>query len=223
VNRWPVVVLALAFPLLAHASAISGSEALAVASVGCLALAVCWPMHVRPVRLMLALLIVAGLLWALWASGNARVALLFPPMLITGAIGSQFARSLRAGHTPLIERVVVALNPSALSIDGVKSYTRGVTLLWACVLLGLCGLNLLLALFAVPDGLLHAAGLPVPIAVPFSLWSLFANALNYAIILALFVGEYAYRHTRFPQQPYRNFADFLARVARLGPAFWRGS
>ena len=36
-----------------------------------------------------------------------------------------------------------------------------------------------------------------------------------------FVGEYFMRGRWFPQRPYRNLPDFLHRLARLGPVFWR--
>ena len=55
--------------------------------------------------------------------------------------------------------------------------------------------------------------------VPLSLWSLFANVLNYLLVAALFVVEFLYRQRRFPQQPYRGLLDFTRRVASLGAMY----
>lgn len=221
-NRWPVALLALAFPLLAHAAAITGSAALAVASVAALVLAVAWPLRRRVLAFALLLAAAAVALAAAWAAGRVHVLTMLPPILITFAIAWQFAASLQAGREPLIRRIVVALHPEALQIPGVREYTRRVTLLWALLLGALCVGNTVLALLAVPGGLLQAVGIEPFVAVPLQRWSVFANVVNYVAIGGFFVGEYLYRRTRFPQQPYRGFGDFVGRVARLGPAFWRG-
>ena len=44
-------------------------------------------------------------------------------------------------------------------------------------------------------------------------WSLFANVLNYVIVAAVFLLEFAYRRRRFPGRPYRGSLDFLRRTA----------
>ena len=77
-------------------------------------------------------------------------------------------------------------------------------------------INTVLALCAEPDGLLLTFGLQPVVTVPLSLWSLFANVLNYLLVAALFVVEFLYRQRRFPQQPYRGLLDFTRRVASLG-------
>lgn len=221
-KAWPVALLALAFPLLAHASALTGSHALALASVAVLVLAVAWPLRTRIVAFACVLAVAAAVLALLAATGKARTAMLLPPILITFAIAWQFASSLSPGRTPLIQRIVVALHAEALAIPGVPAYARRVTLLWALLLGSLSVMNTVLAVLAVPEGFLLAAGIAPFAPVPLQAWSFFANVVNYVAILGFFVGEYAYRRTRFPQQPYRNFGEFLGQVARLGPTFWRG-
>ncbi len=215
------LLLALAFPVLAHASALKHSAVLAVAAVAALGLALAWPLHRHPWRFAVALLLLGAVLAGLLASGHAHLPLLLPPVLITGALGLYFARSLSAGRTPLIQRIVCALHPEALAVPGVQPYTRRLTLLWALLLGLLCATSALLGLLAVPGGLLHALGLATPWPVPLAWWSTVANGLNYVVIGGFFVGEYAWRRRRFPQQPYAGFGDFLRRVAALGPAFWR--
>jgi uncharacterized membrane protein len=95
------------------------------------------------------------------------------------------------------------------------------TSVWATLLLALALLSLLLALIARPDGLLLAFGVEPHWSVPLSWWSLVANAGNYVVIGGFFLGEYFYRRRRFPQQPYRGFMDFMQRIARIDPSFWR--
>lgn len=216
------VLLALAFLVFAHAAAVGGGMTWASASVACLGLLLVWPLHRRLAWFAAATLIVAAAVALLHAAKLSALVLLFPPVLFTAAFGAYFARSLGAGRTPLIERIVRALHPDALAVPGVLAYARNVTRLWAVLLLGLSLVNAALALLAVPGGLLAAFGVATPFAVSDAQWSLFANAINYAVIGLVFVAEYAWRRRRFPQPtPYRNLADFVQRVGRLGPAFWR--
>jgi small-conductance mechanosensitive channel len=83
----------------------------------------------------------------------------------------------------------------------------------------LATLSAVLALCADPDGLLLTFGVQPAVTVPLSLWSLFANLINYLLVAALFVGAFAFRRRRFPQQPYRGLLDFTRRVASLGTTF----
>lgn len=219
--RWLPALLALAFPLLAHAAAATGASAPAVAALACLLLLLCWPLHARPGVFVAALAACAALLAWLASRDRAAPLLLFPPVVLTAVFGLYFARSLRTGRMALIERIVRALHGDATPAPEVLAYARRVTWFWTVLLIGLAAINLVLAALATPGGWLLALGLTPPIAVSDAQWSLFANLLNYLIIAAAFVAEYAWRRHRFPQQPYRDFADFLGRVARLGPAFWR--
>jgi uncharacterized membrane protein len=215
------LLLALAFLLLAHASAVFRSEMLALLATALLGALLLWPLRRRAGLLLPGLLALAILLVSLQHNGLALLPLLLPPVVITGMLGLTFARSLRPGSMPLIERVVRALNDGQLPDPGVPAYARRLTLLWALLLLGLALINLLLALCAVPGGMLDALGVTPPLAVPLLWWSSFANLINYLLIGGFFVAEYAYRKRRFRHQSYRNFGDFITRVGRLGPAFWR--
>jgi hypothetical protein len=53
------------------------------------------------------------------------------------------------------------------------------------------------------------------VTVPVEIWSLFANFIDYLLAGVLFIGEYAYRQRKFPDQPYRNLFDFLQRARRI--------
>lgn len=222
-SRLLPVALALAFPALAHASAMQASLELATAAVACLVMLLVWPLRARP-AIAVALLAAAGLVLALlYRSGHAHLPLMLPPVLFNLAIGLYFARSLAVGRMPLIERIVRTLNDGQVHHPDVPAYARAWTRAWAVILLALAAVNAVLALLASPNGVLLSLGFaPVP-AVPLALWSLFANLLNYLIVAAVFVAEYVYRSRRFPHSDYGGFIGFLKRVGRLGPAFWRGS
>ena len=101
-----------------------------------------------------------------------------------------------------------------------ERYTRGLTALWTGVFITMALLNLALALMATPGGLLARAGIAPPWPISDSQWSWFANWLNYGLVGAVFVIEFLYRKRRFPGR-YKNAADFIRRMAALGPAFWR--
>ena len=91
--------------------------------------------------------------------------------------------------------------------------------MWTALFVVLAAINAALALCAEPGGLLLSFGVQPAVTVPLSLWSLFANVLNYVLVAALFVGEFVFRRRRFPQQPYRGLLDFTGRVASLGAMF----
>ena len=215
--------LALSYPFLAHAASLRDSGGLAAAALGAIVLMLLAEglLHGRP-RTWLALLVAVAGLAALARSPHAQLPLLLVPVLFIALVATWFGRSLRAGRIPLITRIVAALErqPAQALAPELRTYTRRLTLAWAAMLGLLAACNLVLALLAVPGGLLVHFGADPPIAVGEAQWSWFANGLNYGLVGGFFVLEYLYRKRRFPGR-YRNFADFLRRMAGLGPAFWR--
>ncbi len=218
------LLLAAAYPLLAHTASARGSALLAALALAVIVLVVLLePLAaLRAWAWALLLACVAGLV-ALARSEHALLPLLAPPVLINALVAWLFARTLRAGRVPLISRIVSALyqQPPADLAPALRAYTRSLTRTWACLLSVLALANLVLALLVVPDGGLAQFGIAAPWPVPRAHWSWFANLLNYGLVGGLFVGEYRWRKRRFPQRPYRDFPDFLQRMAALGPAFWR--
>ncbi|HRQ66518.1 MAG TPA: ketosynthase [Xanthomonadaceae bacterium] len=216
-------LLALAYPLLAHAAAYWQSAPLALLAGADLVLLICLPGLLRA-RVMVWMVLLAALsgLYTLSRMDLGTLPLFAPPILLNAFLAWLFGHTLAAGRMPLIERIVRAMRADPTVLDpAIVAYARRLTAVWAFLFVLLAVLNLVLALLAVPHGLLASFGVaPVP-AVPLALWSLFANVLNYAIVGAFFVGEYAWRRRVFPEQPYRSFGDFLQRMIRLGPAFWR--
>ena len=160
------LLLALAFLLLAHAAAVWQSQAVALFAAVILGLMFCWPLHRRLPGFFLALLVTIGVGAALFLSGRIFLLLMLPPVVFNSMAGIYFARTLRPGAMPLIERIVRGINDGQLPHPDVSGYARRLTLAWAVLLLGLALINLLLALWAVPGGVLHAFALTAPVSVP---------------------------------------------------------
>ena len=217
------VALVVAYFGLSHAASARHDPVLAALALGDIAAIVMLdPLLRGSARAWGIAALIAGGLVALARMAFAPQVLLLVPAAIVALVAWTFGRTLRAGHVPLITRMVTALDgvPLREMAPELKSYTRNLTATWAGLLAVLAIADLVLALCAVPGGLLDGAGIAPPLAVPHAAWSWFANGLTYGLIGALFVGEYYYRVRRFPGR-YTSFLDFVRRMGRLGPGFWR--
>lgn len=221
---WLSLGLGIAYPLLAHAAILTARPGLIAASLGVLAtLVLLAPMRRGRAWAWLAWLVAMAGLYRLARSELATLPLLVPPVALNAFMAWIFGHTLAKGSVPLIERIARVMNdPGTELAPEVVRYTRQVTVAWTALFVVLTLVNLMLALCAVPGGLLASAGFEPPLAVPLELWSLFANVLNYLFVGALFVLEYAWRQHRLPQTGYRNFLDFTQRVIRLGALFRPG-
>lgn len=212
------------YVLLAHLAGARQSPTLAVVALADLALLVLIEgLVARRPAAWLAAVAVAAVLVPLAGSSWALTPLLLVPPLFTALIAAGFLRSLRPGRVPLIRKVVAALYgtpPDDLS-PAHRAYTRRLTLGWGLMLSLLTAINLTLALVAVPDGLLARIGVAAPFTVTAEQWSLVANVANYGLLGVFALVEYQVRRVVFPVRPYRNAAEFVRRMAALGPAFWR--
>ena len=220
------LVLAIAYPFLAHWASHRGVGGGAVAALALLDLALIVLLQplLQPRGWAWALLALIGLaLWRLVPTPYPQMLLLAPPVLFTGLLGWWFGRSLRAPRVPVITKIVAGLEqttPEQLPPELLR-YTRRLTGAWAGLLVGLALANTVLALIAEPGGVLARLGHAPLLAVSQTTWSWFANLLDYGIVGGFFVGEYLLRLRWFPVRPYRNFIDFLRRMGALGPGFWR--
>lgn len=217
------LLLALAYPWIAHAATARGSGALASVALGDIALILLLPgLLARRIGAWLLAIALLPALVLLSRSAHAQLPLLLVPVAFITMVALSFGRTLRGGRVPLITRIVSALDgvTAANLAPDLARYTRNLTATWAALLALLAVVNLLLALIAQPQGLLAGMGIASPVAVTEQQWSWFANGCNYGLMGLLFIGEYLLRKRRFPDR-YHSFADFLRRMAGLGPAFWR--
>lgn len=217
------VGLAAAYPFLAHWASTRGGVGVAVALADLVLIVLVAPL-LRGRAWAWALTLV--LLAALALQRDAQwlpMLLLAPPVVFTAFVSWCFARSLRPPRTPLITKIAAAVeydDPGDMP-HAQQRYTRTLTGAWAWLLAGLALANTVLAFIAVPDGVLAHLGHAPLLTVPQSAWSWFANLLNYGIVGGFFIGEYLLRHRFFPQRSYRNFGQFMQRMAALGPGFWQ--
>ena len=208
-------LIALAYPVLAHAAVTKDSAGLAVAAIGVLAAAALLPALVRgSVGAWLAALATAFACWSLMEARVPELPLYAPPVLVPAFMAWVFGQTLARERTPLIAQLIRHMHAEAEREPepAVWPYARRLTLIWAALFALIATVNFVLGAIAVPDGLLLAGGIQPPISVPQQWWSWFANGIDYGLIAALFLIEYAWRRRRFPDQPYRNMFDFLRRM-----------
>jgi uncharacterized membrane protein len=216
-----MILMVLSYPLLAHVAALSGRPGLIAASIGWLVVLALLPsLRRRNTAAWTALAAASIGLYAIAGSPAPRLLQFLPPILMIGLMAWVFGTTLRRGRMPLIERIIRTLNgPQDDLSDDVIRYAHRLTAVWTALFVVLAVINTALALCADPGGLLLSFGVQPAVTLPLELWSLFANVLNYLLVAALFVGEFAFRRRRFPQQPYRGLLDFTGRVASLGAMF----
>ena len=214
------IVPGLAYPMLAHLATLTSSSSLVLASVIVLSCAAFLPAALsgKPIGLVGVTLAAIAILGLRLLEATALV-LFLPPILINAYLAWLFGHTLAPNNMPLIERLVRLLHDPTENLDSsIVRYAARLTAVWTGLFVTLAAANLLLATLTVPGGFLAIAGLATPISVSREVWSLFANVLNYLIVAAFFYAEYAYRRRRFPQQPYRNFVDFMRRAGAAAPA-----
>ena len=127
---------------------------------------------------------------------SPQLLLFAPPVLINGLLAAVFAASLRAGRKPLIG-VFASLEHGELPQD-LARHVRLITWCWALLLAAIAGISLALAAWA-----------------PMPTWSLFTNVVGYALIAALFTGEYLYRRVRFRHYPHASLPAVIRNVRRV--------
>ena len=215
--------LALAYPFLAHVAVSRSDASLMALSIGALVAALLLPALARgrPIAWGLALLAAAVIALALRADATAFL-LYVPPVALNLLAGLLFARTLAPGRVPLAEQFARLIHGEAPLDPRIPAYARRLTIAWAVLLIGLALVDAVLALLAVPDGVLARFGIATPLAVPQAWWSLFANFLGWVLIGAFSAAEWFYRRRRFPAPPYTGFADYARRFAAAGPKLWRG-
>ena len=216
------LLLALSYPILAHVAVARGDARLMALAIVSLSAALLLPALVRgrPGAWLAALAIAALVSGA--ARWDATAFLLYvPPVALNLLAAFVFARTLGPGRVPLIEQFSRAMHEGRPLDPRIPPYARRLTVAWALLLAGLALVDLVLALVAVPGGVLARFGVAAPFTVPQTAWSWFANFLSWGLIGALFIAEWFWRKREFPVQEYGRFGDYARRLARVGPALWR--
>ncbi len=166
-----------------------------------------------------AVVLVVG---SLAITGHGEVALDLLPVVVNAALCLLFAHTLTHGRTPLIARVIgVVESPERVSQPRVAAYARGLTLAWA-ILLGAQAIVLaVLIACAVPNGALASFGIAPPFALTGDAWRWYLHFGSYAIVLAFFAIEYAYRRWHLRHIEHLPAPQFATRLVQRWPALAR--
>lgn len=209
-RTWIVVALSLACLVLAHLAFTGRVAGAAAAAVGLLAVLVSltfrgpWRWWWRCLSLL------AGAVLAVMAArGLPPWPLLLPPVLIPASIAITFGRSLRAGRTALVERVVRGFHAPQAPDPAVLRYARKVTWAWTLLLAGVALANAWLAASLSPGGMFELLGFAPRWPVPPAAFAWFANTGTYLLLGALFVLELALRAWLLPHDRFRSPLRFL--------------
>jgi uncharacterized membrane protein len=222
--RQITTALSFAYPVLAHFAIARNSAGLTIAALTLLAAISLLPGLARgAAAAWLAVPLLGAAYW--WLSGieSPAVPLYVPPIIVPAFFAYVFGNTLLSGRTPLISQLIRLLHAPGDEEpeDAVWAYARRLTAAWTALFVTLVTFNLLLAALAEPDGLLLSSGIEPPLTVSHELWSLFTNLIEYLVVAAFFLIEYAYRRQRFPRQPYRNMFDFIRRMLAAMPRLRR--
>ena len=198
--RTAIVLLACASPVLLHLAVVHTSRMLLVAF---LALAAAGIAAAR-LPVWLASLVAVAALAVPWVDFAVveQVALAGPALAFLG-VAWVFGRTLLPGRTPLIESISRVERggdfPPALA-----PYTRRLTALWTALLAGI----------PLADAAAAIAGSPAA-------QSAVVNLASWALIAALYFGDYAYRRLRYRQYPHSNPFAVARNLVRRAPELLR--
>ena len=183
------IALLLAYPATAHFARPATAVALLATLVAYLAASI---LIRHPARWLVppavASLFFVGLPDAQWL-------LYLAPIAINLALCWLFGRTLMHGRVPLIARF--ALMEQGTLTEELAAYTRRLTWLWTLLFAGAALASLLLALSGNRDA-----------------WSLFTNLVNYLLVAALFLGEFAYRRLHYRNYRHQSPLQLLRNVRK---------
>lgn len=217
------VMLALAYPVLAHAASVTANGMYAATALWVVvAFVLVSPIEQGRWWAWLALIGSAAAIPLLAASRWAMAPVLLMPVVFLAGACWLFARTLLRGRTPLIVRMIEVIEDDA---DGplavrLRRYGTGLTWVWALALGALALFNAVLALIAQPSGLLASAGVSSPLHITDVQWAWLANWVNYTVMAVLMVGEFQFRKVSFPGR-YRNALQFVNQLRRVTLAQWQ--
>ena len=140
---------------------------------------------------------VAG--WIAWRAAGADPSIVY----LLSHVGTYlfllwfFGHTLAPGSRPLVTRLAQMVHGT---LPGpIEGYTRRVTAAWCVFFAGMALASLLLYQFA-----------------SLAAWSVFANLLSLPLVVAMFLGEYAYRLQRFPDFSHSSIRDMIHAIRKHG-------
>lgn len=223
-TRRYVLVLLLAYPLLAMAGALTHRQVFPLIALSLLLTAVLLPrLRTRRAGPWLAWLgLLSGLL-LLSLRGYAGLLLEAVPVLINALLACWFGRTLSTAE-PLVARFIVAIEGAErLQQPGVAGYARQITWFWT-LMLGVQAIVLaMLLLFAEHSGLLARLSIVSPLPLSDRWAAAWLHVGGYVLLAAAFLLEYGYRRWRLRHLSHPGLHDMLLQLALHWPQLVHGS
>lgn len=223
-TRRYVLVLLLAYPLLAMAGALTHRQVFPLIALSLLLTAVLLPrLLTRRVGPWLAWLGLLATLLLLSLYGFASLLLEAVPVLINVLLACWFGRTLSTSE-PLVARFIVAIEGAErLQQPGVARYARQLTWFWT-LLLGMQAIVLaVLLLFAEHSGLLARLGIASPLPLSDRWAAAWLHVGGYVLLGAAFLLEYGYRRWRLRHLSHPGLHDMLLQLVLHWPQLLHGS
>lgn len=185
------ILLVVLYIVLNHIAAVQENPSLQALALGLLASAIVWRGLLNLNKVVWLVFIGISLVLAGFAFvGISKYIAFLPPIVLPIMVGTVFIASLTKNNIPLVTDIgEKARGPLSQEM---RDYTRGVTMLWAWVLV-------LMALWSTV----------LPFTQSMLLWSVVTNFANYVLVAVLFVGEFIYRQYRFPNHNHPNLRDYI--------------
>ncbi len=220
--RW-LLPLLIAYAVLALLGSVWHRPQLSVIAAALLLIALALPvLRKRSLAGALLWLALAALLLVPAALGRVQLALAGLPIMILGALSWLFARTLSKHREPLVARCIrVIEGEQRLALPGVAHCARGVTLYWAIVLGAQALILAALWVLAKPGGVLDAIGVKPVFALPRSVLAWYPEIGCWAVLIAAFALEYAFRRWTMREIPHPPLKRFLTSLIKRWPELIR--
>jgi uncharacterized membrane protein len=212
------------YPVLAMAGVLTHRQGFSLAACALLLTVLMAPAlaarRVLPWGVWLATLAVMG--W-LGLHGMAGLLLECVPIAINVLLACLFGRSLRAGHMPLIARIIEALEGrERLAVPGIAPYARHLTWFWTLLTAAQALVLTVLLLCAEPGGLLGRLGMASPWPVPAGLAQSYVHVGGYVLIAGAFLLEHVFRRLHLRHVRHPRLHELVVGVAARWPKLLRG-
>ncbi len=159
----------------------------------------------------------------LWWQDMVGLLLECVPIAINILLACLFGRSLRGGSTPLIARIIEALEgPERLDVPGVASYARHLTWFWTLLTATQALVLAVLLLCAEPGGLLGSLGVASPWPVPAGIAQSYVHLGGYVLIVSAFLLEHVFRRLHLRHIRHPRLHELVVGVAARWPKLVRG-
>lgn len=185
------------YPLLMHWLIVRDMHAAALIGLTAVSLAACvllwWESRAGFQSAVYAFMALAAVS-ALWM-GRAW-ALYLPPVVFNLMFAVAFGRTLRSREQPIIERFMQLHHNDGIP-PAIRRYARQLTWIWTIFFISMAAVACVLARYASMEA-----------------WSIFANVINYALILVLFAAQFVYGALRHRMPAVSEIVPIALKVAR---------